>query len=325
MKKKIISYIITLVILIVGFAGSGMETAAKGGQASLTFSTKKATVVAGKKFQYKVTYTKADGTANVIPGKKVSWSTSDSKVATISKNGTLKAKTVGKVKVVAEYRGIKTTYKVTIKGKKIIGIDAGHQQKGNSSQEAVGPGASTTKAKVSSGTTGVSSKVPEYKVTLAIALQLRDELISRGYEVVMTRTKNDVDISNKERALLLNESCDIGIRLHCDGSSNSSVTGATALFTSTKNKYVKASVSKKSKLLGEAMMTQYCAATGIKNRGTSLRDDLTGNNWSTIPTIVLEMGFMSNGSEDQWMQKASNQSKMVKGIADGIDAYYEEN
>lgn len=71
--------------------------------------------------------------------------------------------------------------------------------------------------KVASETTGVSSKMPEYKLTLIIAKQLKKELIARGYEVVMTRTTNDVDISNKECALLLNESCDIGICLHCDG------------------------------------------------------------------------------------------------------------
>ena len=49
---------------------------------------------------------------------------------------------------------------------------------------------------------------------------------------------------------------------------------------------------------------------------------MTGNNWSTIPTVILEMGFLSNAAEDAAMNNASTQNLMVKGIADGIDDYF---
>lgn len=70
------------------------------------------------------------------------------------------------------------------------------------------------------------------------------------------------------------------------------------------------------------MLNAYCAATSIKKRPISERDDLTGINYSPIPTIFIEMGYMTNPSEDRKMAKKANQLKMAKGIADGVEKYY---
>ena len=204
----------------------------------------------------------------------------------------------------------------------MVAIDAGHQRHGNSELEPIGPGASTKKAKVADGATGCSTGVPEYQLNLDVAKKLKKELKRRGYKVYMIRSKNDVDISNVERAQAANDSgADICIRLHADGIDDSSVRGASALYHTPDNPY-NPELSKKSKKLSKSVLDAYCEGTGFNNRGLSKRDDLTGTNWSEIPVTLLEMGFMSNASEDETMNDVDFQYTMADSIADGIDAYF---
>jgi N-acetylmuramoyl-L-alanine amidase len=206
--------------------------------------------------------------------------------------------------------------------KRIVAIDPGHQRRGNSALEPVGPGAKTKKAKVSSGTTGRYTRVPEYKLNLVVAKKLKLELEKRGYQVVMTRTKHDVNISNRERAILANKSgADISVRIHANGATSSSVNGSLALYPGPSNPYV-SHLSKKSKRLSSKIISAMCKETGAKNMGSIVDNNLTGSNWSKIPVTVVEMGFMSNKKEDQLMQTEAYQNKMVKGMANGIDNYF---
>lgn len=207
----------------------------------------------------------------------------------------------------------------------IVGIDPGHQGSwvDMSEPEPNAPGSSEYKAKCTAGTTGRFTGVAEYELTLEISLALREELEARGYQVILTREDHDTAISNAERAQkVAEEGGEIYVRIHANGSDDSSVEGALGMCQSPQNPYV-GELYEESYCLSDEILTSYCEATGFENLGVQYYDNMTGINWSTVPVTILEMGFMTNEGDDTAMQDPQMQEKMVQGIADGIDAYFE--
>jgi len=227
------------------------------------------------------------------------------------------------VMICAVFTGTVTKTEAKSKSNIKIAIDAGHQARGNFSTEPIGPGASTRKAKVAGGATGTATRIPEYKLTLRVAKKVTKRIDTKRVSGIYDPyKKSNVNISNKKRAQLANKSgADIYIRIHADSSGSSAVRGASMLYPSTRNRYVK-KLSKASKKLSSNIIRAYSKKTGIRNRGLVQRDDLTGTNWSKIPVTLIEMGFLSNPTEDRLMQKGSMQNKMATGIANGIDDYF---
>ena len=251
-------------------------------------------------------------------------------------------------------KGIKVDDKKKIEKDILICIDPGHQEKGDSNSEPVAPGSYVKKARVSSGATGVATKKPEYilnleastvlkhilegkgykvimtrlvskplksKLNLEASTVLKHILEGKGYKVIMTRESHDVNISNSERAIFANNNkADMVVRVHADSLNNPGKTGASILIPAKESKYTTAIYEDSQNCAN--LISSKMKEAGIKVNGVFERGDLTGFNWSQVPVVLVEMGFLSNYTEDQMMSNPEYQTKLMQAISDGLDEYF---
>lgn len=203
----------------------------------------------------------------------------------------------------------------------VIVIDAGHQLHAMSDTEPNGPGSDEQKAKVTGGTQGSTTGLAEYELNLRVALALRDALVQKGYCVVMVRETNEVEISNAERAQLANQfEADVNIRIHANGDGNAETKGAMTVCQTAANPY-NADIYEDCRALSDAVLAAFCQATGMEQRSVWETDTMTGTNWATVPTTILEMGFMTNPEDDAAMAAEGFAACAAEGIVAGIEAY----
>jgi len=199
----------------------------------------------------------------------------------------------------------------------VVVIDPGHQARGDSTPEPIGPGSKETKPRVTGGTSGVGTRVPEYEVVLQIAINLKTRLERAGIDVVMTRATNDVNLSNAERARIANDAqAALFIRIHADGDVDSSQAGISTLYPGD-NQWT-GPISGPSEKAARAIHDAVIASTGAASRGVIARTDLAGFNWSKVPSVLVECGFMTNPVEDRLLSSPHYQDKLAEGMAAGI-------
>ncbi|EMI9091057.1 N-acetylmuramoyl-L-alanine amidase [Bacillus cereus group sp. RP37] len=206
-------------------------------------------------------------------------------------------------------------------GKFLVVIDPGHQQKANLNLEPVGPGATTQKYKVTDGTTGIVTKKREAVLVLEMAFVLKEKLEAKGIQVLMTRTSQDVDMSNKERATFANDhKADLFLRLHADGSENLNQSGFAVLTPAEGSPYTK-EIYAESLQISQTIVNKMRENQQVKVNGIKFRDDLSGFNWSKVPGVLLELGFMSNPEEDKKLSDPQYVNSLLQSVTDSVDEY----
>ncbi|WP_151035602.1 N-acetylmuramoyl-L-alanine amidase [Bacillus wiedmannii] len=206
-------------------------------------------------------------------------------------------------------------------GKFLFVIDPGHQQKANLNLEPIGPGATTQKYKVTDGTTGVVTKKREAVLVLEMASVLKEKLEAKGIQVLMTRTSQDVDISNKERATFANDhKADLFLRLHADGSENPNQSGFAVLTPAEGSPYTK-EIYAESLQISQTIVNKMRENHQVKVNGIKFRDDLSGFNWAKVPGVLLELGFMSNPEEDKKLSDPQYVNSLLQSVTDSVEEY----
>ena len=88
------------------------------------------------------------------------------------------------------------------------------------------------------------------------------------------------------------------------------------------NPYLTSKQIKNSYTLSETVLNAYVKSTGCFKEKVWETDTMTGNNWSKVPTTLIELGYMSNPAEDRLMQTAAYQQRMICGISKGIRTFF---
>jgi N-acetylmuramoyl-L-alanine amidase len=194
----------------------------------------------------------------------------------------------------------------------LVCLDPGHARRANSETEPIGPGSRIRKVKDSGGTAG------EALVVLRIGLETRRLLAERGLRVAMTRTGPDFTYGaggNADRARFCNRrGAALVLRIHADGSADRSRRGIQTLYPAWHRDWTD-DVYRPSLRAARLLQGRLLRATGAADRGLARRADLTGFNWSNVPVVLAETGFLTNPLERRRLTSRSYQRRVARGLA----------
>ncbi len=206
----------------------------------------------------------------------------------------------------------------TAAGRPVVVLDPGHDLRANPVTEPIGPGSATRKIKDGGGTRGVVSGTIEAELNLAVSLRLRTLLQRAGVRVVMTRTRTSgTSVGNVVRARIANEAdAALFLRIHADGSPSAAARGTHTLYPALRTGWTD-DVYAASRRAAEVMQAELLRALGFPDRGLQERADFTGFNWADVPVIMVELGFMTNPTEDRLLATGAVRQRAAAGLCRG--------
>lgn len=160
----------------------------------------------------------------------------------------------------------------------------------------------------------------EKNINLAILLDLKELLDQEDIKVYYTRTGDD-KVFLRPRAELANAvDCDYFISIHCNANSVTSPNGSEVLYYNKDFKDVKASD------LAELFSEELGKAVTLTNRGTIQKHggDIFIMDKAVVPMVLIEVGYMTNSNDMDYLSKDENRKAVAKGIYNGIMRAYNE-
>lgn len=215
----------------------------------------------------------------------------------------------------------------------IIGVNAGHGTSGGSSVKTLchpDGSAKTTGGSTAAGATmatAVSGGMTfrdgtlESQVTLRMAQILRDRLLEQGYDVLMIRDDEDVQLDNVARTVICNNVANCHISLHWDGDGLSYDKGCFYISVpdALKDMEPVASHWQQHDALGVSLITGLSDAGAKINGNGSMAIDLTQTSYSTVPSVDIELGNACSDYSDTTL------IMLADGLVAGINAFFPDN
>jgi len=200
----------------------------------------------------------------------------------------------------------------------VVVVDPGHDRLANLRTEPIGPGSATRKILDGGGTHGVVTGIREADLTLAVSLRLRELLRRAGVRVVLTRTRTAGEsMGNVARARIANGArAGLFLRVHADGAGSSDARGTHTLTPALRRGWTD-DVYADSRRAARLLQAELVRALRFPDRGIQERSDYTGFNWADVPVILVELGFMTNPSEDRALARPAVRERAAVGLCRG--------
>ena len=204
----------------------------------------------------------------------------------------------------------------------LVVVDPGHDRLANLRTEPIGPGSPTRKIFDGGGTHGVVTGIREPDLTLAVSLRLRELLRRAGVRVVMTRTRTAGEsMGNVARAQIANRAhAALFLRIHADGAASGDARGTHTLTPALRRGWTD-DVYAESHRAARLVQAELVRALGFPDRGIQERSDYTGFNWADVPVILVELGFMTNPTEDRALARPAVRERAALGLCRGTLRY----